>query len=195
MSKSRSASTERERYSPATPEFTEVKSEVDDVVRLFEDNTVVVEEAAATKEEGDDDGEYDTKEEESVTVVEDPSSSRSVSAEAKSSPSADVGGDDHPSVTPPPDLKPKAKKGKPEPQLIGDLPRAEKAALKTFVEIQENHYQYGTLGRSREALESMTCDCQYEPGQFHFILLVYTSVVLDMTVDTDCGVSVGIWAA
>jgi [histone H3]-lysine36 N-trimethyltransferase len=51
------------------------------------------------------------------------------------------------------------------PQLIGDLPRAEAEALRTFVEISENHYQYGTLGRSREALESMICDCQYEHGQ------------------------------
>ena len=37
--------------------------------------------------------------------------------------------------------------------------------MKVFVEIPSNHYQYGTLGRSREALESMTCDCQYDPGQ------------------------------
>lgn len=67
------------------------------------------------------------------------------------------------SVTPPvvQDTKP-ARKG---PQLIGELPRAEKEALSTFVELPGNHYQYGTLGRSREALESMTCDCQYEHGQ------------------------------
>ncbi|KAG0706271.1 hypothetical protein DFH29DRAFT_191520 [Suillus ampliporus] len=50
------------------------------------------------------------------------------------------------------------------PQLIGDLPRAEPAALATFVEIPDNHYQYGTLGRSREEGESMTCDCQYDHG-------------------------------
>jgi hypothetical protein len=31
--------------------------------------------------------------------------------------------------------------------------------MRTFLEIQENHYQYSTLGRSREALESMTCEC------------------------------------
>jgi hypothetical protein len=31
--------------------------------------------------------------------------------------------------------------------------------MRTFVEIQENQYQYSTLGRSREALESMTCEC------------------------------------
>jgi hypothetical protein len=42
------------------------------------------------------------------------------------------------------------------PQLIGHLPRAEDAAMRTFEKIPENHYQYSTLGRSREALESMT---------------------------------------
>lgn len=65
------------------------------------------------------------------------------------------------SMTPPANSKPVS----PGPQLIGDLPRAEAEALRTFVEISENHYQYGTLGRSREALESMMCDCQYEHGQ------------------------------
>ncbi|KAI0063379.1 hypothetical protein BV25DRAFT_424390 [Artomyces pyxidatus] len=50
------------------------------------------------------------------------------------------------------------------PQLIGHLPRAEADAMKTFVEIPANHYQYGTLGRSREALESMTCECSYTHG-------------------------------
>ena len=52
------------------------------------------------------------------------------------------------------------------PQLIGDLPVAQEEALSTFIELQGNHYQYNTLGRSREALESMTCDCQYEHGQY-----------------------------
>lgn len=50
------------------------------------------------------------------------------------------------------------------PQLVGELPRAEATALATFEEIPDNHYQYGTLGRSREEGESMTCDCQYEHG-------------------------------
>lgn len=62
------------------------------------------------------------------------------------------------------------------PQLIGDLPRAEAAAHATFVEIPDNHYQYGTLGRSREEGESMTCDCQYEHGWFDTIL---SSIVVD----------------
>lgn len=51
-----------------------------------------------------------------------------------------------------------------EAQLIGNLPVARGAALETFVEILDNHYQYGTLGRSREALEGMTCDCSYAHG-------------------------------
>ncbi|KAF8999768.1 hypothetical protein BDQ17DRAFT_1360339 [Cyathus striatus] len=49
-------------------------------------------------------------------------------------------------------------------QLIGDLPVARAEALATFNEITNNNYQYKTLGRSREVLESMTCDCVYEHG-------------------------------
>ena len=56
---------------------------------------------------------------------------------------------------------PKEKKG---PQLIGHLPRAERDAMKTFTQLPDNFYQYQTLGRSREALESMTCDCSFTPG-------------------------------
>jgi hypothetical protein len=60
-----------------------------------------------------------------------------------------------PESTPPTPRKP-LKKG---PQLIGHLPIAREEAMRTFVEMQENQYQYSTLGRSREALESMTCEC------------------------------------
>jgi hypothetical protein len=60
-----------------------------------------------------------------------------------------------PESTPPTPRKP-LKKG---PQLIGDLSVGREEAMRTFVEIQENQYQYSTLGRSREALESMTCEC------------------------------------
>ncbi|OAX37722.1 hypothetical protein K503DRAFT_719344 [Rhizopogon vinicolor AM-OR11-026] len=74
-----------------------------------------------------------------------------------------------PEPSPPPKREPSESvvnvKPKPTgPQLIGELPRAEAAALATFEEIPDNHYQYGTLGRSREEGESMTCDCQYEHG-------------------------------
>src|SRR6266850_127462 len=60
-----------------------------------------------------------------------------------------------PESTPPTQRKP-LKKG---PQLIGHLSIAREEAMRTFVEMQENQYQYSTLGRSREALESMTCEC------------------------------------
>ncbi|KAI9508050.1 hypothetical protein F5148DRAFT_1303778, partial [Russula earlei] len=60
-----------------------------------------------------------------------------------------------PESTPPAQRKP-LKKG---PQLIGHLPNAREEAMRNFIEIQENQYQYSTLGRSREALESMTCEC------------------------------------
>ncbi|KAF8438434.1 hypothetical protein L210DRAFT_3761363 [Boletus edulis BED1] len=77
--------------------------------------------------------------------------------------------------SPPPLLKreksesstPAPANGKPKragPQLIGHLPLAEEGARATFIELPDNHYQYNTLGRSREALESMTCDCVYEHG-------------------------------
>lgn len=65
-------------------------------------------------------------------------------------------------------------KSKSERALIGDLPRAEEAALKTFEALVDNHYQYSTLGRSREVLEGMACDCQFVPGQLHLrITLVH----------------------
>jgi hypothetical protein len=57
--------------------------------------------------------------------------------------------------TPPAQRKP-LRKG---PQLIENLPVAREEAMRTFIEVQENQYQYSTLGRSREALESMTCEC------------------------------------
>ncbi|KAI0688016.1 hypothetical protein BC835DRAFT_1285649 [Cytidiella melzeri] len=93
-----------------------------------------------------------------------PSSSRSTSVNEKPSPSPSPEETPRTSATPPATSKPKAKAGKPQAQLIGDLPRAEDAAMQTFVEIPDNHYQYSTLGRSREGGESMTCDCQYEHG-------------------------------
>jgi len=72
--------------------------------------------------------------------------------------------------TPPSDLPSMANNSKkiraPPAQLIGNLPVARQEALASFNEIIENNYQYKTLGRSREALESMTCDCIYEDGQF-----------------------------
>lgn len=74
------------------------------------------------------------------------------------------------STTPPPQPSRSPSKGstngakKPGPQLIGHLPRAEEEAMRVFEELKGNHYQYSTLGRSREALESMTCDCQFVPG-------------------------------
>ncbi|KAG7447390.1 SET domain-containing protein [Guyanagaster necrorhizus] len=68
--------------------------------------------------------------------------------------------------TPPPSLTPKSKKPLPSaPQLIGHLPVARTEALSSFTEMADNWYQYKSLGRSRELLESMICDCTYEPGE------------------------------
>ncbi|KAF5314386.1 hypothetical protein D9619_011795 [Psilocybe cf. subviscida] len=70
------------------------------------------------------------------------------------------------SSTPPAVAPSKAsRKAAPLPiQLIGDLPIAREDALSTFNQIHDNNYQFKSLGRSREMLESMTCDCTYEPG-------------------------------
>ncbi|KAF9649738.1 hypothetical protein BDM02DRAFT_3186087 [Thelephora ganbajun] len=101
-------------------------------------------------------------------VTHDPSSS--VKRDPSSaSPSPKESGTQTPASrsTPPPASTKRTKNPKPPatgPQLIGHLPKAEEAAKATFVEIPENLYQYGTLGKSREALESMMCDCQYEHG-------------------------------
>ncbi|TFY77026.1 hypothetical protein EWM64_g6986, partial [Hericium alpestre] len=83
--------------------------------------------------------------------------------------------------TPPADAKPIPK----GPQLIGHLPRAEEDAMKTFVEITANRYQYQTLGRSREAQEGMTCDCVYEHGQSSFSVLDALRSLLGSIVDRD----------
>jgi histone-lysine N-methyltransferase SETD2 len=55
-------------------------------------------------------------------------------------------------------------------QLISDLSIAREAAVSSFTEIYDNNYQYKSLGRSREVLESMTCDCTYEHGSSSFPL-------------------------
>ncbi|KAG7087687.1 hypothetical protein E1B28_013634 [Marasmius oreades] len=68
--------------------------------------------------------------------------------------------------TPPPSTAAStSKKASPSaPQLIGDLPIARDEALGTFVEMSNNWYQYKSLGRSRELMESMTCECQFSHG-------------------------------
>ncbi|KAL0575092.1 histone methyltransferase set2 [Marasmius crinis-equi] len=50
------------------------------------------------------------------------------------------------------------------PQLIGHLPIARDEALASFTQMPDNWYQYKSLGRSRELMESMTCECQFVPG-------------------------------
>lgn len=50
-------------------------------------------------------------------------------------------------------------------QLISHLPIARDEATKTYKEIDDNWYQYKTLGRTRELLESMICDCSFDPGE------------------------------
>ncbi|KAJ8075139.1 histone methyltransferase set2 [Marasmius tenuissimus] len=67
--------------------------------------------------------------------------------------------------TPPPTAASTSRKSqKAPPQLIGHLPIARDEALGTFTEMPDNWYQYKSLGRSRELMESMTCECQFIPG-------------------------------
>ena len=142
--------------------------------RLLEDNSVVLKnESEPVKLENIWDDTVMAGEEELGDCGNTASSSRSTSTDVKASLSPSPEETPRTSTTPPATSKSKSKAAKFEPQLIGDLPRAEEAAIRTFVEIPENAYQYGTLGRSREGGESMTCDCQYEHGQFrsqkHFL--------------------------
>lgn len=88
-------------------------------------------------------------------MVLSPKAEDSLPTKTKPSRSTSASASPKPESTTPTPRKP-LKKG---PQLIDSLPIAREAAMKTFIEIQENHYQYSTLGRSREALESMTCEC------------------------------------
>lgn len=128
---------------------------------LFEDNSVVVEEVK--REVRDEDvGMKGEEMDNDPRDVYPPSPSSSPDDVPSMSPGS--GDSRRTSTTPPAGSKTKRKPAKKEPQLIGHLPRAEDEAYKTFVEIPENHYQYQSLGRSREAGESMTCDCQYEHG-------------------------------
>lgn len=136
-------------------------------VTLLEDNSVVLKNEPLPVELEDIPEDSGLKEEEDVdTIMVDPSSSRSVSTDVKPSPSVSPKDTPRTSTTPPAAPKSKARPAALEAQLIGHLPRAEEAAMQTFTEIPGNHYQYSTLGRSREAGESMTCDCQYEHGQY-----------------------------
>ncbi|KAF7326676.1 Histone methyltransferase [Mycena venus] len=84
--------------------------------------------------------------------------------------SASPKGSRSPSSTPPPlsARTPSAgtkKKSTPPLQLIGDLPIARTDALATFNEISDNNYQNKSIGRSREAMEGMTCECIYRKGK------------------------------
>ena len=132
---------------------------------LFEDNSVLIETPSGARKNGEEE-DIIMKDEEVDSGLGDetyPPESTSPDDSASASPSVDGGS--RMSTTPPASTKPKGKPQKKEPQLIGDLPRAEENAMQTFTQIPENNYQFNSLGRSREALESMTCDCQYEHGQ------------------------------
>lgn len=65
--------------------------------------------------------------------------------------------------------KPKKKGEKAPVQLIDHLPVAREEAMHEFTEMQDNWYQYKSLGKSREIQESMTCDCVFNPGMCYVV--------------------------
>jgi len=77
------------------------------------------------------------------------------------------------------------KKGGAPVQLIGDLPRAEKAAFATFEQLETNWHQYKTLGRSKVQEDAMSCECQFKPGILAFLsdLSPYGTLSLVLGVD------------
>jgi hypothetical protein len=50
------------------------------------------------------------------------------------------------------------------PQFIGHLPRVNEDALKTFINLEANIYQFKYLGLSKSIEEGYQCDCVYEHG-------------------------------
>ncbi|PPQ98680.1 hypothetical protein CVT24_003307 [Panaeolus cyanescens] len=110
--------------------------------------------------------EEDTSPSQSPTLVDAPNHNCKTSASPTPPPTTTATGTPKSEATPPPTAPSRAsKKAAAIPvQLIGHLPIARQEALSTFNEIRDNNYQYKTLGRSREVLESMSCDCTYDHG-------------------------------
>lgn len=116
--------------------------------------------------------EYDVKPErdaspsQSPTLVADISTQKLNMSCYTTPPSSMTDGTTSKSSTPPilPSSKQPRKAAPAAIQIISNLPVARDSALGTFNEIFGNNYQFKSLGRSREILESMTCDCTYEHG-------------------------------
>ncbi|KAK7446964.1 histone methyltransferase set2 [Stygiomarasmius scandens] len=72
------------------------------------------------------------------------------------------------------------------PQLIGHLPAAREDALSTFKEMPDNWYQFKSLGRSREFMESMTCDCVFEPGDHPELACGHGSECINRLTQVEC---------
>lgn len=67
---------------------------------------------------------------------------------------------------------PSKKSNKPPVQLIPDCPRAEKAALATFEELETNWHQYKYLGKSKVQEDAMACECQFKPGFYMPVAII-----------------------
>jgi len=137
-----------EDHPPTSPSKVYVES---DLVKMC-DHTVSVDEVRPSPVPSDD-----VKMEDPVPSAKkrSPNAEDFIPTKSEPSPSTSFSPSPKPESTPPAQRK-SLKKGR---QLIGGLSVAREEAMRTFIEIQENQYQYSTLGRSREALESMTCEC------------------------------------
>lgn len=67
---------------------------------------------------------------------------------------------------------PSKKSHKPPVQLIPGCPRAEKAALATFEELDTNWHQYKYLGKSKVQEDAMACECQLKPGFYMSVAII-----------------------
>ncbi|TCD67121.1 histone methyltransferase set2 [Steccherinum ochraceum] len=96
-------------------------------------------------------------------------------------------------------------KVKPEPQLIGDLPRAEENAFKTFEELPRNHYQYGVddpsdaCGDDSDCINRLTqveclpddCKCRSFCGNQRFQKREYADIHIVQTEKKGFGLRAG----
>ena len=150
--------------SPATIDLFKAKEESFTATSFYPLTTTAMD--LDIKPEHDVKSEGDASPSQSPTLVADISNQKLNMSCYTTPPPSMTNGTKSKSSTPPllPPSKPTRKAANAAIQLISDLPVARESALATFKEISDNNYQFKSLGRSREVLESMTCDCTYEHG-------------------------------
>jgi [histone H3]-lysine36 N-trimethyltransferase len=150
--------------SPATIDLFKAKEEPFTATSLYPPTTTAMD--LDIKPEYDVKSEGDASPSQSPTLVADISTQKLKMSCYTTPPPSMTDGTTSKSLTPPllPSSKLPRKAASAAIQIISDLPVARESALDTFNEILDNNYQFKSLGRSGEILESMTCDCTYEHG-------------------------------